>query len=276
MEETESLSSILSSTFSKGESAPAPKAEVAPAPPAEAPKVETVDATKTEPETKASTRDEAGRFTKAETKTDEPEARERSGLSVAIKEARERARRAEARLAEIQAKEAPAQKVSIFDNEDEGISQRVSEATRPLRETNFNMSVKLARLTYKDSYDAAEAAFFDSAEADQRLYQQLRNAADPGEFIMTVGTQIAELAPVGGDFVKYREKVTGELKGELSKRDEQIKLLNEQVEALKKSQVALESIPRSLNKGNESAPRSNAEADDDDIRSIVRFGTKSG
>lgn len=269
MEETESLSSILASTFSKGESTPAP-AETAPAPPAEAPKVEPEVKAEAPTEPVQKTRDESGRFTKSE--PEEKSDKERSGLSVAIKEARERARRAEARLAEIQAKEVPAQKVSIFDNEDEGIAQRIAESTRPLRETNFNMSVKLARLTYKEGYEAAEAAFFDSAEQDPRLYQQLRNAADPGEFIFTVGTQIAELAPVGGDFMKYREKVQGELKGELSKRDEQIKVLSEQIEALKKSQAALESIPRSLNKGNESAPRSTAEADDDDLKSIVRFG----
>jgi hypothetical protein len=268
MDENESLSSILSSPFSKGEAAPAAPAQaVETAPPAVEPKVETVTQTeaKVEPETK---RDESGRFTKAE-KPEEKQ--EPNGLKVAIKQARERARIAEARLAEIAAKETPAQKVSIFENEDEGIAQRIAESTKPFREANFNMSVKLARLTYKEGYEAAEAAFFDFAEQDQRLYQQLRTAADPGEFIFTVGTQMAELAPVGGDFLKYREKVTGELKGELSKRDEQLKAQSEQIEAMKKQLAALESIPRSLNKGNDSAPRSTAEADDD-IKSLVRFG----
>lgn len=279
--DVESISSILgSSPFTTGDAA---KAE--PAPPAAEVKTEAPVTTEQTPETeakaetKAPVRDESGKFAKAEEKPAEtaaPPAKEETadGRNIALKEARERYRRAEAALKELQANEAKAPKVSIFDNEDEGIAQRVAEHARPLKEANFNMSVKLARLTYKDGYEKAEAAFFDSAEADARLYQQLRNAADPGEFIMTIGTQIAELAPVGGDFVKYREKVTGELKGELSKRDEQIKALTAQVEALSKAQKELEAVPRSLNASQSGGTPRSEDADPDDIRNIVRF--KSG
>lgn len=272
MEENESLSSILS-TASTGESAPA-KAEAAPAPPAEAPKVETVAEKAPEAETKAPTRDESGRFTKAEEPKQETKSEETvDGRTAALRAERQRRQQLEAKLRELQSQK-PVEKVSIFENEDEGIAQRVAEHSRPLREANFNMSMKLARLTYKDDFSKAENAFFDSAEQDTRLYEQLRSASDPGEFIMTVGTQIAELAPVGGDFVKYREKVTGELKAELGKRDEQITALTAEIEKLKKGHAALESIPRSLNQGNDSAPRNTAEADDDDIKSLVRFGNK--
>lgn len=278
--DVESISSILgSSPFTTGDAA---KAE--PAPPAAEAKTEAPVTTEQTPENeakaepKAPVRDESGKFAKAEEKPAEtaaPAATESvDGRNIALKEARERYRRAEAALKELQANEAKAPKVSIFDNEDEGIAQRVAEHARPLKEANFNMSVKLARLTYKDGYEKAEAAFFDSAEADPRLYQQLRNAADPGDFIMTIGTQIAELAPVGGDFVKYREKVTGELKGELSKRDEQIKALTAKVEALSKAQKELEAVPRSLNASQSGGTPRSEDADPDDIRNIVRF--KSG
>lgn len=273
MEQVESLSSILSG---KGEAAPAVMAEpAAPASPAVEPvKTETT----TESEAKAQSRDESGRFAKTEEQpkapAQEPAKDETDGRTVALRAERERRRQLEARLREIEQQHAkPEAKVSIFDDEEKGVSQRVAEHLRPLRETNFNMSMKLARLSYKEDFDKAETAFFDSAEADPRLYDQLRGAADPGEFIYTIGTQIAELGPVGGNFAKYREKVTGEFKSELSKRDEQIKALTAQVESLQKSQQALESIPRSLNKGNEGAPRSVAEADPDDLKSLVRFKT---
>lgn len=276
MEEVESLSSILSSNLSKGESAPAP-AEAAPAPPAEAPREEPKAEVREEPkvETKAPVRDESGRFTKAEESAAKPDEQQTDGRTAALRAERQRRQQLEARLKELEGQK-PAEKVSIFEDEEKGISQRVAEATRPLRETNFNMSVKLAKLTYKDDFEKAEVAFFDSAESDPRLYEQLRQSADPGEFIYTVGMQLAELGPVGGNFLKYREKVTSEYNGELAKRDEQIKALTAQVESLTKSQAALESLPRSLNKGNESAPRSTAEADEDDIKSIVRFGNQRG
>lgn len=268
MDEVESLSSIISG---KGESVTEAATPASPA--AEPEKTETQ-----EPETKAPSRDESGRFAKTEAK-EEPkqETREQpkddlDGRTVALRAERERRRQLEARLRELESKP-PESKVSIFEDEEKGVSQRVQEQLRPLRETNFNMSMKLARLSYKDDFDKAEQAFSEAAENDPRLYDQLRSSADPGEFIYTIGVQLAELGPVGGNFAKYREKITGEFKGELSRRDEQIKALTAEIESLKKSQEALESIPRSLNKGTESAPRSKAEADPDDLQSLVRFKT---
>jgi hypothetical protein len=266
MEETESLSDIIQSPFVTGEKPASPAVETKEAV-AEV-RTEAKAETKVEaeaPETKAPTRDESGRFAKTEEKEDT------DGRTVALRAERERRRALEARLKELESAK-PAEKVSIFEDEEKGIAQRVAEHSRPLREANFNMSVKLARLTYKEEFEKAEAAFFDSAEADPRLYEQLRSSADPGEFIFTIGTQISELGPVGGNFMKYREKVTGELKTELGKRDEVIAALKAENERLKKGQAELESIPRSLNKGNEASPKSTAEADDDDLKSITRFG----
>lgn len=274
MDEVESLSSIISG---KGESAPVAET-AAPASPAAAPE------TKETTETKAQARDESGKFAKTEepkAETKEPAAEpakdDIDGRTVALRAERERRRQLEARLRELEQQQVkPEAKVSIFEDEDKGVSSRVAEHLRPLRETNFNMSMKLARLSYKEDFDKAERAFFDSAEQDPRLYEQLRSSADPGEFIYTIGTQIAELGPVGGNFAKYREQITAANKAELAKRDEQIKALQAQVESLTKAQQNLESIPRSLNKGTESAPRSTAEADPDDLNSLVRFKAKTG
>jgi hypothetical protein len=273
MDQVESLSSIISG---KGESAPV--TTEAPASPAVAPETKETTA----PETKAQTRDETGKFAKAAEPTPEtkepaaaaPTKDDTDGRTVALRAERERRRQLEAKLRELeQQRSQPEAKVSIFDDEDKGISTRVAEHLRPLRETNFNMSMKLARLTYKDDFDKAEQAFFDSAEGDPRLYDQLRGSPDPGEFIYTIGTQIAELGPVGGNFAKYREQITAQNKAELAKRDEQIAALTAKLESLEKSQQALEQIPRSLNKGSESAPRSVAEADPTDLKSLVRFKT---
>lgn len=273
MEETESLSDIIQSPFAAGEKA----AEATPEPPSgEVKEIKTDEPAEAKRE---QARDESGRFVKKEEKAEEPPKDEgkaepeikEDGRNAALKAARERYRIAEARLRELEAQQKE-QKVSIFEDEEKGIAQRIVEQSKPLREATFNMSVKLARLTYKDDYDRAEAAFLESAEADPRLYEQLRASADPGEFIYTIGTQIAELAPVGGNFAKYREKVTAELKQEIAKRDDALKAKDAEIDRLKKQMAELEAIPRSLNKGNDVAPRSTAEADDDDISSIVRFG----
>lgn len=273
MDEVESISSILNSPLDKGvtPASPAVESTVEPEPKA----IETKEPEA--PESKVPARDESGKFTKAAEHEAKPESKPEAkpedtvdGRTAALRAERQRRQQLEAKLKEYESQK-PAQKVSIFEDEDAGISQRVTEATRPLRESNFNMSVKLARLSYKDDFEKAETAFFDAAEADPRLYDQLRGSPDPGEFIMTVGTQISELGSVGGNFVAYREKVTGELRSELAKRDEQIKALMAQVESLTKAQKELETIPRSLNKGSESAPRSVAEADPQDINEIVRF-----
>lgn len=255
MDEVESLSSILGdSPFNAG-------VKDEPAPPAEESKEETEE--KPEAQTKDEAKDEE------EPKEEPKEQPKEDGRNAALKAARERYRAAEARLKELEEKQG--EKVSIFEDEDKGIAQRVAEQSRPLREATFNMSVKLARLTYKDEYDKAEAAFFDSAEADPRLYDQLRAASDPGEFIFTIGTQIAELAPVGGDFMKYREKVTGELRTQLQQKDEQLKALSARLEALEKSQKEIDEVPRSLNDA-KSAPAPKVEdADEEDIDKIVRF-----
>jgi hypothetical protein len=81
------------------------------------------------------------------------------------------------------------------------------------------------------------------------------------------------LGDVGGDIMKYRDKVTAESKLEIAKRDEQITLLTARLAALEKTQTELAAVPRSLNNLNSSAPKS-TDTDPDDLKSLVRF--KSG
>jgi uncharacterized coiled-coil protein SlyX len=263
-EQVESLTSILG----KG---------VEPASPAVVPQepvktVETQPEPVAAPETKAEKpRDESGRFAKPEEK--EPE-KEVDGRTQALRAERERRRQLEQRIKELEVTKAQEPKVSIFEDEDKGISQRVDDRVKPVMAAHFNMSVKLAKLTYKDEFDRAETAFVELAEQDPRLYQQLRAAEDPGDFIYTVGTQYAELGPVGGDFMKYREKVTGELKGELSKKDEHIKALEAKLQQFEKSQKELAAVPTSLNSVQSSASPKVIDVDAEDIKTLVRFGNK--
>ncbi len=125
------------------------------------------------------------------------------------------------------------------------------------------MSVELARGRYQDFDEAAEA-FAKAAENDPRLWQSMRTASNPANYIYTVGAQIRELSDVGGDFVKYREKLTGEYKTRIA-------ALEAENAALKQGKTDLESVPRSLNsKGSGAQPRE-ADSDPEDIKNIVRF-----
>ena len=264
----ESLSSILKSESpSTGESA-APPAAV----------VETREPV-TEPVAKSSDRDEQGRFKPAEkpaeaVKADPPADKPKVDVAAIIDERRKR-QALEAKIREMEAAK-PAPKVSVFDNEDQAISQRLDEGTKTLRQQNYALSVKLARMEHKDAFTAAESAFIDAAEADPRLYEGLRASADPGEYIYTIGTQIAELAPVGGDFAQYREKVTGELKTQLTEAQKRIAALESQLAEKQKAQAQEAAIPRSLNNRASGASPGVGAADPEDIGSIVRFNTKTG
>lgn len=203
----------------------------------------------------------------AEKKTEKPELSRRDVAAI-IDERRKR-QELEAKLKEYQNK--PQEKPSVFEDEDKAISVRLDEGTRTLRETLFKQSVKLARMEHKDAYAEAETAFMEAAEADPRLYESLRNSDDPGEYIYHIGLQIKELSDVGGDFIKYREKVSSQYKVKLSEQEQQIAALKAENEALKKAQQDLETLPRSLNKATSVTAPKIGEQDPEDIKSIVRF-----
>lgn len=267
METVESLSSILSG---KGESAAPAVAEPA-SPAVEPAKTETV-----EPESRAQTRDDSGRFAKeqqeppkAEVKAEparaaDPKSEPMVPLSALLAE---RARR--------KAPEAKGPKADFWDDPEKALSERLTEHVEPLRSENFQLQLEVSKLRYPD-FDDAVMAFLKASQADEVLKWQADNSPNPLQFIYREGKRLKTLEPYGGDFGKYSESITADLTKKLSDKDVELSAARAEIESLKKAQANLESIPRSLNKGNEGAPRSTAEADPDDLNSLVRFKAKTG
>lgn len=270
MSETqESLSSILSGSPAT-DVKPAESAAAAPSA-AKEPESKPIETAKPVEEKPDRARDEAGKFAKAERPEEKPAEKPRADVAAIMDERRKR-QALEQRIRELEGGQKPKEKPSVFENEDAAISSRVDERTGPLQERLFKQSMKLARLTYGESFSAAEAAFAEAAERDDRLVAAWQAADDPGEYVYAVGLQIRELADVGGDFMKYREKVTGELKGQLSEKDTRIKALEGELEALKKAHADLESLPSSLNGATSGPSPKVTDADADSLNKIVRFG----
>jgi hypothetical protein len=262
----ESLSDILAGKDPAPVQAPEPaKGEKEAAPPA-AKESKPVEESA---EAKAA-RDEKGRFAKAEEKPAEKQEKPRADVAAIIDERRKR-QAAEQRLAELMQQHKPAEKPSVFENEDRAIGSRVDEGVAPLREMLYKMSLKTARAVYKDFGDA-EQAFSEAMEKDERLLQGLRASDDPGEYIYTMGIHVRELADVGGDLMKYRDKITGSMKTEIETRDARIKALEAELATAKEAQTDLDSVPRSLNNTSSGSAPKPGSADPENLRNIVRFG----
>lgn len=261
--EVESIQSILGETSTvKGETA---------APPAVETKTEAPVESKQELEAKADrSRDEGGRFAKAEEKpAEKPADKPRPDVAAIIDERRKR-QAAEQRYADLLAKQqTPTAKPSVFENEDAAISARVNEGNQPIREAIYKLSVKTARALYKD-FAEAEQAFSEAMERDGRLVAGLQTSDDPGEYIYSMGIHVRELADVGGDLMRYRDKVTAASQSKLDEQAKQMAALTAEIETLKKSQAELAAVPRSLNGLPSSAAKAGDE-DPDDIRNLVRF-----
>lgn len=266
MDEVESLSSILGdSPFNTGATAPAAD----PTPPV----VESnVEAPAADVETKAESshvRDESGRFAKVE----EPAKPELTKADVAaIIDERRKRQEMQRELEGLRQQQQAKPKTDIFENPEAAINERLAERLTPLETTIFKLQVELAKSKMPDFDDAAKA-FFTHAQGDPILMHQADTAPDQFAFIYREGKRLQELGDVGGDIVKYREKVTAEARAEVAKRDEQIKTLTAQMEALQKSQAELAAVPRSLNQLPVSTPKG-SDTDPDDINNLVRF--KSG
>lgn len=264
MEQVESLSSVIGNPhFSTGEPA---KADTAP--PAAAPKVDAPAETKTEttgeakPEVAADKpRDESGRFAKAEKPAETPAEKPEPMVPLSALLA-ERARR---RDPEAAAKP----KTSVFDDEDKGISERVSEYVEPLQKQVFDLQLQLAKAN-KPDFDDAVMTFLKASQNDPVMKYQADNAPDPLTFIYREGKRLKELADVGGDIGKYRDKVTAEERAKYADLETRYKALEAQVQSLTKAQSELAAVPRSLNAEQSGTPKS-AEADPDDLKKIVRF-----
>jgi hypothetical protein len=274
-ESEESLSSILSNSFGGKSPAEPAKGEAAKpaeaAPPAAKEPEAPVEQTEAKPD---STRDEKGRFAKAEEKpAEKPQEKPRPDVAAIIDERRKR-QALEAELAKLRQEQTkPAERPSVFENEDAAIRVRMDESNAPMREAIYKLSVKTARTLYTDFDDAAQA-FADASERDPRLITGLRSSDDPGEFIYTMGIHVRELADVGGDLMKYRDKVTAASQARIDELSNQLAAMKAENEALKKAQTDLENVPRSLNNTSSGPSPKAGEGNDEDINSIVRFGNQ--
>lgn len=182
----------------------------------------------------APARDEHGRFAKGE---------QIDGRTQALREERRKRQELEARLAQFEA-EKP--KTDFFENPQQAFKENLDSELAPIREKFFRLSLKAARAIRSD-FDEVSEAFAQAAEADPRLHEALRQADDPGDYIYVVGKQIRELADVGGDITKYREKVEGEWKGRYGELETRFKALESEIATLKASREKAALVPQSTN-----------------------------
>lgn len=229
-------------------------------------------------ETKEQSRGQDGKFTKAEPETKveakpevKAEPRQTTAADVpAIIEERRKRQELQKQLDALRA-QSPEKVPSVLDDEEAAFNARNSQLDSQWRDRFYRQSVKIARLTHNSDYSEAETAFMDAAERDPRLYDGLRNAEDPGEYIYSIGLQIKELADVGGDFGQYRAKLTAGHAAALAEKDARIQALEAQLADANKTK--LETLPTSLN-GKPTGSRA-SEDDGDDLKSITRFGNQS-
>lgn len=192
----------------------------------------------------AQARDEKGRFKAQETVPQE-----------ALHAERRKRQELERKLAERDTKPPP----SVLEDEDGAFAARLAQATQPLKEQLFQLSVEAAR--YKpgrEDYDEVVTAFLDAAEKDPQLDRAWREARHPGEYAYTVGKQIKELADVQGDIVAYGAKKRAEGAAELEPLKAKIAELEATVSQLKTSKDKQEKVPQSLNSEQSAAANGNA------------------
>lgn len=269
-EAVESLSDILSG----------PRTEA----PVEATKVAPVEA---KVETPKVARDETGKFAKTEAekvaegekvvvdKTPDKPADKISRADVAaIIDERRKRQELQTELDKLR-QAAPVKKPSVFEDEDGAIRSRLDEATRPLRTQLFNQSMRIAAKEYGDKFAEAQEGFMEATKANAALISEWQNADDPGEFLYRHGLFHKKLSAVGGDLTKFEEQVTATTKAELDALKTQYDALKAENEKLKGVQTDLDNLPKSLNnRASRAAPTGEA-GDEDDLKTIVRFGNKS-
>lgn len=198
----------------------------------------------TEAEGKQQGRDEKGRFQKQDTVPQEALHAERQRRQALEQELQ--------RLRQGQTQKPP----SVLEDEDGAFSARIAQATAPLQEKLFRLSVKAARnVPGREDYDEVTAAFTDAVDRDPQLAKSFREADDPGDFAYTVGKQIKELADVGGDIMRYGEKKRAEGAAEVSALKDQLKALTQEIETLKASNEKRSKVPQSLNSEQSAAGR---------------------
>ncbi len=199
-------------------------------------------------------RDEKGRFQKTVPQE-------------ALHAERQRRQAIEAELAKMrEAKPLP----SVLDDEDGAFKARIAQATQPLHERLFKLSVKSARnVTGREDYDDVLGTFLESADKDPRLMEAFRAADDPGEYAYSVGKQIKELSDVGGDIIAYGKKKQSEGAAEAEALKTQIKAMQAEIETLKASKDKQSKVPQSLNSEASAAGREQTFAGPKPLKSIL-------
>lgn len=159
---------------------------------------------------------------------------------------------------------------SVLEDEDGAFNARINQATAPLQEKLFRLSVKAAKnLPGREDYEEVAGAFMEAAEKDPKLMKAFRDADDPGEYAYSVGKQIRELSDVGGDIIKYGEKKRAEGSAEVATLKDEIKVLKAEIESLKSSKEKQSKVPQSLNSEQSAAGKDNGYGGPRPLKSIL-------
>lgn len=251
---------------------------------AEAPKQETAEAPKQEPAPEARARDESGKFAKepekaveakADPKVEKPD--EPVHVAAIIDERRKR-QALERKLAELEQRLQPQQEPkpppSVFEDEDGAINQRVEATITPLRQGFVDQSVTLAKILHKEDWNEAEAGFIEAAEANPELWQRYWNAKNPGEFAYEAGMYHREMSKYGGSVVAMQKAIRGETAKELTEAKALVGALQKELAELKATKAEAAEVTKSLNTKASGTVNAETQTDDDDLKTIVRFGNK--
>lgn len=215
-----------------------------------APEVKTEEKVETKPD---ADRDDKGRF-------------QRTVPQEALHAERQRRQALEAELAKAREVKPPP---SVLEDEDGAFNARIAQATQPLQEKLFRLSVKAARnVPSREDYDDVTQAFLEAADKDPQLLKSFRDAEDPGEYAYSVGKQIKELSDVNGDIVAYGAKKKAEGAAEAEDLKTQLKALQAENALLKGAKDKQDKIPRSLNSEQSAAERGQQFAGPTPLKSI--------
>lgn len=171
----------------------------------------------------------------------------------------------QARLAELEKKP----RTSVLEDEDKAFTERLSEATRPLVQRLFNMSVAAARrVPGREDFDDIYAFMNEEVQAHPEIMRDIDAAEDAGEYIYALGKTRRELAEVGGDITKLREHATAKVASELKAAKERIKALEAEAEARKATEEKRSKIPSSLNTEQSGSPKDEVFAGPRPLKSV--------
>lgn len=208
---------------------------------------------------------------------EEPAAREDKGRFVktvpqeALHAERERRRELEAQLEELKKTQNPPKApTSVLEDEDKAFKERLTQATAPLVQKFFALSVAHARrVPGREDYQQVYDFLNDEVKRDPSLMKQIDDAEDPGEFIYQLGKIRKELSEVGGDLTKYREHATAKVRTELEQTKAALKAAQAELDAVKKSQEKRSQIPQSLNSEASAVPKGEQFAGPTPLKSIL-------